>query len=395
MSGRTSNYRRKTSPLLFIIPVVLVAAALVYFVFIREPAEKEIPSPPEITATEEPVAVDPQKETYDRALALMESGEFRAALAEFEALGDYQDSASKLEECRGKVNEEDYAQACALFDEGKLRSAKDMFSALGDYSDSAEKCAEAEELVAIADAFANANVGDTVTFGLFEQDTDTDNGSEPIEWVVIDKDGDSAFIVSLYVLYNAMYHKGNQNVTWETCKLREELNSDFLSVAFTEKEVKLIIESLVTADRNLMFNTDPGNDTNDKIFCLSSKEVEDYLSPLGIAAANSTAYATAGGGTISVSTTTSPIYSMTITPTDGAAGVYIPSNGQIGIKPESTTTYGFIDNSLDWWLRTPGDVQTKDTYVNYKGVIVNEGYKVNFPYYGVRPAIRVSLLNEE
>lgn len=42
--------------------------------------------------------------------------------------------------------------------------------------------------------------GSTVTFGSYEQDGNKLNGSEPIEWYVISKDGNTAYLYSVYCL---------------------------------------------------------------------------------------------------------------------------------------------------------------------------------------------------
>ena len=54
---------------------------------------------------------------------------------------------------------------------------------------------------------------------------------------------------------------------WETCTLRKWLNSDFLNSVFTEDEKTKINTVLVSADKNPEFNSDPGSDTQDKVFC--------------------------------------------------------------------------------------------------------------------------------
>lgn len=38
--------------------------------------------------------------------------------------------------------------------------------------------------------------GNVVTYGHYEQDNDTANGKEPIEWVVLDVQGDKALLIS-------------------------------------------------------------------------------------------------------------------------------------------------------------------------------------------------------
>lgn len=69
---------------------------------------------------------------YQRAIALMESGEYDAAISAFEELGDYKDSAEQINNVR-------YTEALELVQEGRYDDAISIFTELGDYRDSAEQ----------------------------------------------------------------------------------------------------------------------------------------------------------------------------------------------------------------------------------------------------------------
>ena len=43
-------------------------------------------------------------------------------------------------------------------------------------------------------------MSDYITFGTYEQDNDTSNGAEPIEWEVPDVKGGKALVISKYIL---------------------------------------------------------------------------------------------------------------------------------------------------------------------------------------------------
>ena len=43
--------------------------------------------------------------------------------------------------------------------------------------------------------------GDVIAFGMYEQDGNTANGPEPVEWLVIDRIGDEALLLSACLLY--------------------------------------------------------------------------------------------------------------------------------------------------------------------------------------------------
>ena len=69
-------------------------------------------------------------------------------------------------------------------------------------------------LVEEADAYT---VGSIVRFGDYEQDNDEGNGEEPIEWIVLDVDGDRALLLSRYALDAQPYNTYTKRITW--CRL--------------------------------------------------------------------------------------------------------------------------------------------------------------------------------
>ena len=117
-----------------------------------------------------------------------------------------------------------------------------------------------------------------ITFGTYEQDGDLDNGPEPIEWEVVASDENGTLLVSRYILDCQSYNKFTEEVTWETCSLRTWLNDDFYNTAFTPEEQAMINTTMVINADNSYYGTSGGNDTEDKIFCLSIDEVLKYYS---------------------------------------------------------------------------------------------------------------------
>lgn len=126
-------------------------------------------------------------------------------------------------------------------------------------------------------AFVNLEVGDIYTFGSYEQDNDLTNGKEEIEWQVIADEGTKILVVSKYVLDLQLYNSKFADVTWETCSLREWMNTDFISTAFSEDEQSLISMVKVSADKNPYYDTAQGGTTNDKIFLLSLDEIHKFF----------------------------------------------------------------------------------------------------------------------
>ena len=80
-----------------------------------------------------------EQELYDEANALLEAENYEEALAKFQELGDYEDSAVKCEEAEKGIK---YNEALALLDAGDNEKAEEAFKELGNYKDSATKYEE-------------------------------------------------------------------------------------------------------------------------------------------------------------------------------------------------------------------------------------------------------------
>lgn len=200
------------------------------------------------------------------------------------------------------------------------------------------------EAVRIPDlsALEQAEEGDTLFFGSFEQDGITDNGPESIEWTVLKKEEGRLLLISSYALDWRPYHPVRVEVTWEECLLRKWLNEDFLTAAFTEAEQGRIPEVTVSPGKNPNFYTDPGNATQDRIFLLSP----------------------------------------------GEASIY-------GLKDRCPATAYAVNNGADaensrWWLRAPGTNQNNAAWGYYNGGYYIDDCHVN-KRCAVRPAMWIEL----
>lgn len=121
------------------------------------------------------------------------------------------------------------------------------------------------------------SIGDYITFGTYEQDNDTYNGKEAIEWIVLDiKDG-KMLVISRCGLDFQRYNEEGTDNEWEVCTLRKWLNRTFFNSAFSEEEQNMIPTVVVPAHRNPTHNTYPGNSVEDKIFLLSIQEANMYF----------------------------------------------------------------------------------------------------------------------
>ena len=164
--------------------------------------------------------------------------------------------------------------------------------------------------------------GTILTFGSYEQDNKAANGKEPIEWIVLDSDGDKSLLLSRYGLEGKPYNYEYSVVTWEKSSLRNWLNNTFPNNAFTPDEQEAVIETLNTNPDNPVYGTNGGKDTTDKLFLLSFDELNRYL----------------------------PNESERLcAPTDYAIwqGASVDYNTEVDNRPVGM-----------WWLRTPGNSVT-------------------------------------
>lgn len=178
--------------------------------------------------------------------------------------------------------------------------------------------------------FKGCQVGDVVEFGSYEQDGDTSNGKEPIEWRVLAVEGNRAYVVSQKGLdahaFNADMDDGND---WNSSDLKKWLENDFASQAFTGDEMKEI------DDDPTLLSVDEAN----KYF-MSDKDRQ-------------------------------------CGPTD---------------RLKQQWDWDSDDNSACyWWLRSPGDSSHRAARVSTDGVVSSDGYYVDESTFAVRPALWINL----
>ena len=136
---------------------------------------------------------------------------------------------------------------------------------------------------------------ETYTFGAYEQDGDAANGKEPIEWLVLDRDGDKALLLSKYALdyqsFMPFYEPVLDPYTWENSSLRRWLNSTFLDAAFNAQEQQRLLTTTVITSPGSLRRDDGPITTQDRVFLLSNTEVYSYFGSEAATAADYTAYA--------------------------------------------------------------------------------------------------------
>lgn len=226
--------------------------------------------------------------------------------------------------------------------------------------DTEDSVSVATTSISSMDIIFDSAVGESVTFGSYEQDNDGGNGSAPIEWVVLDHQDGRTLLLSRYGLDSMWYNTDSVEVTWEESSLRRWLNTDFYNTAFDDTEKNLIVQVTNENPDGTTFwesvgrtveSSNGGNNTQDNVFLLSLYEAQEYL---GLTA------------------DANPDCICTTTAYAGSQDTYSPGG------------------KCWWWLRTPGSESCHVAVVNDSGKALSE-----FVYHeykqplAVRPAIWV------
>ena len=227
---------------------------------------------------------------YNSATKQYNSQQYEEAYKVFNSL-NYKDSADKAVECL-------YSSAMELYNSQQYEEAYKVFNSIN-YKDSADKAAECS-FMKQKSRLTNVTVGTTIKFGFYEQDNNTSNGKEEIEWKVLAVEGNKALIISQYALDCQQYNTAYTSVTWENCTLRKWLNETFYNEAFGPYHQQMVSNSTVTDDKNKskdvldIYRADKYldslsrfNSTTDKVFLLSqvdawNKEYFDFVPDLDL-----------------------------------------------------------------------------------------------------------------
>ena len=278
---------------------------------------------------------------YNKAVDMMNSGDYAGAYEMFVQLDEYKDSYTRKYECK-------YKEAYAAYENEDYKTANEIFSHIGNYEDS-DKMAEKSLFMLHKTALSEARAGSVIQFGSYEQDGNTDNKEEPIDWLVLDIKGGRALLVSVYALDCQKYNNQKIDVTWANSSMRSWLNDDFYKTAFNSDYQSLILPTSVKTPDNPKHGTEGGTNTTDKVFLLSYEEANTYFESNAARKAAPTEYAkTQGVETIST-------------------------------------------QNCWWWLRTPGIYAVDTCGVHDTGAMDDLGCYVNNDQAGVRPAMWVTI----
>ena len=181
------------------------------------------------------------------------------------------------------------------------------------------------------------------------------------DWRVLETTDSKALIISENILELKVYNGIYQDVTWESCDLRQYLNGDFYN-GFTTAERARIIESRNTNADNPWYGTSGGRDTVDKVFLLSLDELVRYFGDSGELGNG----ARRGGA-------------------NGGEYFFSDQYDSARIATAQGVTYSW------WWLRSPGLTSRYAAHVDHEGVVHVDGLDVYYALGGVRPAMWLNM----
>ena len=127
-------------------------------------------------------------------------------------------------------------------------------------------------------ALADFKAGDIVTFGQLDQDNNSKNGKEAIEWIVLESNGEEMILLSRYVLTARPFNNRKGNNDYSKSAIRKWLNDTFVKTAFPAKEQKAIVKKKHSSSASESEAQEvSGQETEDKAYLLSYAEVERYF----------------------------------------------------------------------------------------------------------------------
>lgn len=198
-------------------------------------------------------------------------------------------------------------------------------------------------------------VGSIITFGHYLQHNGQFSAPTPISWIVLETDGKTATLISMYGLETKPYHDIRENVAWDTCTLRTWLNDNFLNDAFTAEEQAQLQSVTLMVPSVPDFGVEHSRETIDKVYLLDTDEAERFF-------------------------------------TSDEERKCLPTEKALSYNSWFWSQVDERSNECHWWLRSFGDSPDCASAVLDTGDILYEGWHVDSEDVAVRPVIVLLLI---
>ena len=187
----------------------------------------------------------------------------------------------------------------------------------------------------------------------------------PLKWRILKISGTKALLLADRMPDTCPFHDKDEEVNWSGSLLRQWLNNEFYTRAFSDEERAAIETTIVKNPANPLYGIGKGPDTQDHVFILSNDEV--FASSL----ASDYGFYAGSGIDDSARRFRSTLYAK-------CRGAWWSS------------VAGYRGNSF-WFMRTNGYTSSSITYVCDFGYLYNQGTSVTCDDAAILPAINVDL----
>lgn len=203
---------------------------------------------------------------YNKGLSYASSKQWAQAIDAFKKVGDYKDALHRTEETK-------YLQAMEYYENKEYEKAYRMLIAMPHYNKASDFLKSDEKMISISKReqwiSSKWGKGQIIELGKYEQDHNITNGSETIQWIVLQVLGNNIVIaMSKNALLTSVYNNDNTTISWKDSSLRNYLNRYFITQAFNSKERNAIVSVNLDTD---------GETTTDQVFLLSTEDFRNNL----------------------------------------------------------------------------------------------------------------------
>lgn len=318
--------------------------------------------------------------TYLKAVSLMTVGDFEEAITVFESLDNYRDSKAQIEKCGEGIKEANYKQGIALMEEEQYDEAIAKFQSLDGAKDTDTLIKECNYLKAVS-LMTDNNFEEAITiFKTLDAYKDSRKKIEEAKrmWIKNSNEGDTIWFGS-YEQDESV--KGKEDIEWLVLDVKEDKILVISKYALDCKKYNENKVSVTWEDCSLR----KWLNTNFLKSAFSSYE-KAMIPTVNVSAEKNPKYDTNPG-----KTTQDKVFLLSINEVEK----YLSwSSSERAGKPTDYAVANGVSIStggnFSWWLRSPGFIQTYAANVEHGGEIYCFGKTVDCDHAAVRPAMWIN-----